>query len=383
MKNTVCKVHCKTIAAVLFGLLLFSLALIGVIQKDKSFSETEKRVLAAFPKMTFSAVTDGKWEADIEQYVQDQLPLRNAWVGLYAYFTHFAGQNGTDGVYAGKDHYILQTPTAENERNLSSNLKYLTDFADKVQIPAYLLVVPQTGYIFENKLPWRHAAYTDDAIMKTVIAKTADSITPVDIRALFSARAGDTQLYYRTDHHWTSDGAFLAANAFLQAAGKPQLSSEQFVPECVEGFRGTTYAKLGMWGEPADAMELWHIQNAKLDVEVSDLGKADVTRADDVFFREHLEKYDMYPVYLNGNHSFTHVVNDTVQDGVLLLLKDSFGNTIATELAAAFHEIWMVDMRYCRTQTVSEWIADKNVDTVLICYGMDSIVHDTNILFLK
>ena len=138
-----------------------------------------------------------------------------------------------------------------------------------------------------------------------------------------------------------------------------------------------------MWGKPADTMSLWHIRGAQLHVEVSDLGKPDVTQADDVFFRDHLEKYDMYPVYLNGNHSFTHIVNDAVGDGTLLLLKDSFGNTLATELAAAYHEIWMVDLRYCRTQAISEWIADKGVDAVLINYGLDSLVHDTNILFLE
>ena len=383
MKLTARKIDRKIIAAVLFGLLLFSLAIGGLVQKDKTFSETEKRVLASFPKLSRSAIADGRWEKDFENYAQDQLPLRNAWVGLYAYFTHGAGQNGTDGVYVGADGYIMQTPTAENDRNLVSNLRYLTAFAEKTQKPTYLLAVPQTGYVLEDKLPNRHDAYTDDALFSRIAEKTADGITLVDVRSLFASRKDDTQLYYRTDHHWTSGGAFLAANAFLHAAGRPQLAAEQFVPEDVTGFYGTTYSKLGMWGKPADTMSLWHIRGAQLHVEVSDLGKPDVTRADDVFFRDHLEKYDMYPVYLNGNHSFTHIVNDAVGDGTLLLLKDSFGNTLATELAAVYHEIWMVDLRYCRTQSVSEWIADKGVDAVLINYGLDSLVHDTNILFLK
>ena len=133
MKLTARKTDRKKIAAVLFGLLLFSLAIGGLVQKDKTFSETEKRVLSSFPKLSLSAVADGKWEKDFENYAQDQLPLRNAWVGLYAYFTHGAGQNGTDGVYVGADGYIMQTPTAENDRNLVSNLRYLTAFAEKTQ----------------------------------------------------------------------------------------------------------------------------------------------------------------------------------------------------------------------------------------------------------
>ena len=373
----------KTIAAVLFGLLLFSLAVVGVVQKDQSFSQTEKRVLSSFPTPSFKAVMDGKWTKDFANYVQDQIPLRNGWIGLYAYFTHGAGQNGTDGVYAGADGYLMQTPTAENERNLRSNLRYLSAFAEKTQLPVYLLPVPQTGYVLDDKLPRRHKPYTDDALMAQIADQTADSMTLVDVRDVFRSNRDDTQLYYRTDHHWTSSGAFLAANAFLQAADRPVLSAAQFAPEDAAGFCGTTYAKSGLWRNPADTLSMWHIRGAQTAVTVSDLGKPDGTHADDVFFREHLIQYDMYPVFLNGNHSFTHIVNDTAPDGTLLLLKDSFGNTLATELAAAYREIWMVDMRYCRTQSVSEWIADKHVDTVLVNYGMDSLVHDTNILFLK
>ena len=378
------RLHRNTIAAVLFGLLLFSLAVGGIICRDESFSETEKRVLTTFPKPSFSTVSDGTWEKAFSDYIQDQLPLRNAWVGLYAYFTHWTGQNGTDGVYVGKDDYLLQTPTAENDRNLSSNLRRLTAFAERTQIPTCLLVVPQTGYILEDALPRTHAPYTDDAMLARIAEQTADSrIRIVDVRNVFAARKDDVQLYYRTDHHWTSAGAFLAANAFLEQADRPLLTADQFVPEDVAGFYGSTYSKLCMWGKPADTMSLWHIRDARVHTEVSDLGKPDVTQTDDVFFRDHLEAYDRYPVYLNGNHSVTHVVNDAVPDGTLLLLKDSFGNTLATELAAAYHEIWMVDLRYFRTQAVSEWIADKGVDTVLVNYGLDSLVHDTNILFLQ
>lgn len=373
----------RTVTACVFCVLLCGMLLLFVLLPDNTFSETEKRVLSDFPKFSLSSVADGSFEKSLETYVQDQMPFRNFWVGLGSYFNFALGQNGTDGVYAAEDGYLINTPAKQNDRNLQSNLKYLTNFAQKVQIPSYLMPVPETGYILEEKLPPHHKVYNDDAVYAAVSEKTDGTYTVVDLRTLFKANAADTQLYYKTDHHWTSDGAFLAANAFLRAAGKPTLNESDFTVEHCPDFFGTTYSKAALWKKQPDVMELWHIPDAKVHTVVSDLGKGVAAQADDVFFREHLQAYDMYPTYLNGNHSLTHIVNPQAPEGVLLLLKDSFGNTLATELAAAYREIVMVDMRYYRTQAVSDLVAQYGVDTLLVNYSTDSLVNDTNILFLK
>ena len=371
----------RTAAACIFcGLLFVLFALLFL--PDKDFSETEKRALAQFPELRIETILNGKAEQSLETYVQDQMPLRNFWVGVCAYFCRLSGQNGTDGVYDAADGYLVNTPIQENARNLGSNLKTLTEFAQKANVPAYLMIVPQTGYVLEEKLPKRHAAYTDDALFGEIAQKTDGVFTTVDLREPFRRLRDTQQLFYRTDHHWTAEGAFTAANAFLQAAGRPALERSQFAVETVDGFYGTTYSRAALWRKAPDTMELWTPKGARLSVEISDLGKSETTRRTDAFFREHLTEYDRYPVYLDGNHSLTHIVNDAVEDGVLLLVKDSFGNTLATQLSAAYREIWMVDLRYYRTQAVSDLLA-RGVDTLLVNYSLDDIVNDQNILWLK
>ena len=372
----------KTWTACIFCALLFVLFAL-LFMPDQSFSQTEKRVLAQFPQVRMQTLLNGKLEAELETYIQDQMPLRNFWIGVCAYFNLFTGQNGTDGIYTAQDGYLIETPLTENPRNLGNNLKILNDFAQKADLPAYLMIVPQTGYVLQEKLPRRHAAYTDDLLMQTIEEKTADRYTTVDLREVFRANSTHTQIYYKTDHHWTCDGALLAANAFLQAAEKPPLSRQQFDVERVPGFYGTTYSRSALWKKQPDVMELWHIPAASLSVEITDLGSGETVRQPDVFFRGHLSEYDRYPVYLNGNHSLTHIVNNAVQDGTLLLVKDSFGNTLATQLAAAYHEIWMVDLRFYRTQAVSELLQQHKIDTLLVNYSADDIVNDQNILWLK
>lgn len=371
------------VTAVLFCVLLAALFVCFWALPDKDFSPTEKRVLALFPAVSFSRVADGTFESELETYVQDQMPLRNAWVGLCAYFNAFLGQNGTDGAYVCREDYLINTPSHEDFRNLRSNLKYLGRFSDGVQTPVYLLPVPQTGYVLQELLPQRHAAYTDDRIFAEIVDEAAETLRIVDVRDAFCSDAAGERLYYKTDHHWTPRGALTAANVFLTTAGRPTLSDSDFRVEKVPGFYGTIYSKLALWGKRADTMELWHIPNAKLSVTVQDLGKDTQTTASDVFFRDHLDAYDMYPVYLDGNHSFTTIENEAAPEGTLLLLKDSFGNTIATELAAAYRRIVMIDLRYYRTKAVSDLLAEYNVDDVLVCYSVDSLMHDTNILWLR
>ena len=362
------------------GLLFVLFALLFL--PDKAFSETEKRALAQFPELSVGTLLNGKAEKALGTYVQDQIPFRNFWVGVCAYFGRAAGQNGTDGIYDAADGYLIHTPIDENARNLGGNLKTLRDFAEKADVPAYLMVVPQTGYVLREKLPKRHAAYTDDALFAEIKKKTDGAYTLVDLRDVFRENRDSTQLFYRTDHHWTSDGALLAANAFLRAAGRPALEKSQFSVGAVDGFYGTTYSRAALWFKQPDAMELWTAKDLPVTVEITDLGTGETKKQTDVFFRNHLAQYDRYPVYLDGNHSLTHIVSETAPQGTLLLVKDSFGNTLATELLAAYREIWMVDLRYYRTAAVSD-LLEKGVDTILVNYSLDDLVNDQNIIWLK
>ncbi len=350
---------------------------------DKSFSKTEKRVLALFPKVTFSSVADGSFSEDVEKYIQDQIPFRNFFVGFGAYTQLFLGQNGTDGVYKCDDGYLINTPIKYNERNLSGNLQKLNGFVKDFDGEKYILAVPQTGYIMDEKLPSRHGEYADGEIFSAVKRQTDESFGFVDITEAFKENKNAVQLYYKTDHHWTMNGAFIAMNEFLKTAGRATVDKTAFTVEKHGGFFGTTHSSSALWLNPSDTLEIWHCNGADVSVTVRDIGKDTEITSNSVYFKEHLNEYDMYPVYLGGNHSFTHIVNENAPDGVLLLLKDSFGNSLASLLSSSYREIIMVDLRYYRTEAVSELIEEYGVDTVLVNYGLDNLVNDTNFIWLR
>ncbi len=350
---------------------------------DKSFSETEKRVLTLFPKVSFSSVVDGSFSEDFEKYLQDQTPFRNFFVGFGAYTQLLSGQNGTDGVYKCDDGYLINTPIKYNERNLSNNLKKLNEFVKDFDGKAYIMPVPQTGYIMSEKLPKGHGGYNDGVIFDSVKKQTGENFEFIDIREAFVQNKDSVQLYYKTDHHWTMDGVFVAMNEFLKTAGRETVDRTAFSVEKHDGFFGTTHSSSALWINPSDTIELWKLENADISVNITDIGSGTETVSDTVYFKEHLYEYDMYPVYLNGNHSLTHIINKNAPDGVLLLIKDSFGNSLASQLISSYREIIMVDLRYYRTEAVSDLVGKYEADTVLVNYGIDNLINDTNFIWLR
>lgn len=361
------------------ALLAFFAALFFI--PDKDFSETEKRVLKTFPKTSFSSVIDGTFEAELEDYLQDQMPLRNFFVGVASYSELLFGQNGTGGVYKASDDYLINVPAEYNKRNLVNNLKKINEFSKDLDVEKYVLIVPETGYIMNDKLPKKHSEYRDDEAFSTIRDSLSD-FNFVDVRKVFTENK-DNGIYYKTDHHWTMNGVFLAVNEFLKAAEKPLIEKSGFSITTHNGFYGTTHSTSALWLTPPDTMELWRYKNADISVTIKDTGNPTVTTANDVYFDEYLYEYDMYPVYLGGNHGFTHITNKNADDGVLLILKDSFGNSLASQLVSSYREILMIDLRHYRTEAVSDLIAEYSVDTLLVNYGLDNIINDTNLVWLR
>lgn len=354
-----------------------------LVLPKNDYSEQEKRVLSQFPDVTVETVFNGNFGKDFETYLADQMPLRSFFVGTNSYSELLLGKNGINGIYKCKDGYLINTPV-NSSKNLNENIKYIHEFAEEIDVPVYMTVVPSTGYIMEDVLPSLHYEYQDKAIFNDISAQLTtlnSKIQYVDLSEGFFKLAEDgTQIYYKTDHHWTAEGAFSAYNILCNAMGISPTPKEDFNIEKYEGFFGTTYSKSALWLSEPDTVELWknkkHIDK-QFKVEIIDGGKT--TEYDSLFFENHLLEQDKYPVYLDGNHSFVRITNTVSNNNKkLLVIKDSFAHSLIPYIADNYSEIIMVDMRYYKN-IVSELVQSENIDTVLVLYGLDNIVNDENL----
>ena len=364
----------QRILIALFCAFIGGMAVLYIILPKAHVSENEKRVLADMPALTVTTLLNGKFESGFETWMSDHVPGRNALVGLNALYEQVSGRNGLNGVILSRDGRLLAAPAAMDAADVEKKCARVSAFAEKTGLPTTLMLIPENGFMHEDTLPALHEAYNDDAAA-ALVDKSLSGVTFIWPKDRFAA-AGDG-LYYRADHHYTSRGAWEACAAYMESLGRALPAPSEYAVETVEGFHGSMYAKAGLWGVPAEAIELW--QSPRLTGVTVTFDDRDP--ADALFFREHLSEMDKYPVFLDGNHALVTI--DTGREGEnLLIIRDSFGHCFAPFAAEGFGKIVLADLRYYH-RPLSALAEAENIDRALVLYGMDSFLTDSNFGWLK
>ena len=360
-----------------FLLFLAVLMVLMLALPKSNFSENEKRVLADFPQVTWESVTSGQFGKDFETYLADHFPLRDIFFGIHAYYQLATGRNGASGIYCAEDGYLIATPDAYDIGRLERNVKQFAAFAETAGLPAAIMPVPNPGYILEQKLPENHLEYPDDEIMDT-IKENSGSMQVIDLREAFLSSQED--IYYRTDHHLTSAGSYLMYRQLCDLQG---VDGKVFTcSQTYDGFYGTGYSKSGLWLTQPDKLEIWE-SDENHDYTVTIFEGAQKQESDSLYFTDHLEKMDQYPVFLDGNHPLVTIENKNVSNGKrLLLIKDSYAHCFATFAAADYEMICMVDLRYYREKT-SELIETYDLNEILCLYGVGNLATSTDVAWLQ
>ena len=362
-----------------FLVFLAVMTLLLLFGPKRDFSVNEKRVLAGTPDFSLSAILKGETQKQLESFTSDQVPGRDFFVGVNAYWTLATGRNGAQDIYYGKDGYLINAPKPFNKDLLETNLTRFDEFAAKTGLPADLIMVPTTGYVMADKLPAVHGDYHDDAIYD-LAAETAERLNLIDVRETLKDGAKQGQVCYRTDHHLTSFGNYLLAGAYQAATGGQGYEAEYDDISVYDGFYGTTWSGSGYWLVPPDAVEVW---DSGLPVTVTlDDGAGLVKTADSLFFPQHLDDLDKYPVFLDGNHALVTIENPDAPGGSVLVIRDSYAHCFATFLAARYKTVYLVDLRYYRT-SVSDFLAEHPADRLLVLYGVDNLLTDNNSAWLS
>ena len=362
------------VTVALFALALLAVPLYWLLCPRKTFSETERRYLAEPPKLT--SLKDWSFDDAVETYLADQLPGRDALVGLDAYTVLLSGRQVSEDIWMDREGYLVEAPVKASLEQLDKRLGRMAALGEKTGLPVYVMAVPSTGYVRRGTLPKALAAlYPDGELLGRIEDAPGVTVVPLENEFLQSGQGW----YYRTDHHWTGSGAYAAYRLFMKTAGREALDYDRFYHHTVPGYVGSTRSRSALWLTKPDVLTLDEPMDAPVTVTFSDDEKA----YDSLFFLDHLTEYDWYPLFLDGNHPVSIVENRSAPDGpTLLMVKDSFGNTLAPLLVPSYGKIVLVDPRYYRG-SVAELCAEQGADEILFCYSLERICTDLNLSILK
>lgn len=351
-----------------FCLLLALSALAGLLVPDRYYSEREKRTLTQKPQFTAADFLSGKFSDELEEYLTDQVPLRDDWVTLKTYLELAVGKRESGGVYICKDKYLMDKFTSYSKKQLAANAKALAELQKKLAaegIPMDTILVPMAAQVLTDKLP----AYAPTADYAAILQVLTDAgVDTVDVLSALAAHDGES-IYYRTDHHWTSLGAYYAYCAWRGV----EPNADEWTREVLcDDFRGTTWNKVPLPSVPAEEITAWY-RHAKRHVSYND-GQYET---DSIYERKYLDGSDQYAVFLNSNQAQT-VIEGGGKSGKFLLIKDSYGNTFAQFPVEDYAETHVLDLRFFKGD-VAEYAKENGITDALALYGVQNFVKDTSI----
>ena len=353
------------------------LDLLFVILPDKELSQVENRKLQRFPVMTTRTLTNGRFESQFDTYVADQFPFRNGFVRLKGAVDLLMGRTESNGVFLGKDGYLIQNFTEPDEEQQEEEWSAIRLFAGKHRdLGLYMLVAPTALTIYEDKLP--AAALTGDESeyldrLKQEAAR--EGITFIDTRSALSEGAKKGQMYYQTDHHWTTDGAYQAYRAFAETAGLPGKDTVYDRLLISNSFRGTLSAASGFRMSQTDEVRVY-VPSTPTNTSVTYVQEG--VRRKTCYHTEALEERDHYTLFFGGNHALVRIETGSERDGVLLVIKDSYANCFVPFLFPDYKKIIMVDPRYY-ADDLDFLVEAEQITDVLFLYNASTFASDENL----
>ncbi len=357
--------------SVFFCLLLAAGTISGIAVPDKYYSENEKRILAQKSSISLSDFKSGKMGTEIETYLSDQFPLRNGWISFKTLTERLAGKTEISGVFFGKGGYLIDKFSTYDKEQFSKNvaaLKTLSKKMKKAGIPMQVMLVPTAAQTLSDKLP-AHAPNLEQKELLNYARR--QGLNMVDVFGVLSAHQNE-YIYYKTDHHFTSLGAYYCYAAWMKAQGKnaQPLSAWQSQELC-NNFRGTTYNKVNYPFAESDTITAYY---KTLVHTVNYNGGSYVT--DSIYERKYLSGKDKYAVFLNSNQSTTVVSGGG--KGKLLIIKDSYANSFAQFVIDDYAETHFIDLRFFKN-SVSDYVEENGITQVLVLYNIPNFAQDTSI----
>lgn len=374
----------KQIMVIVFCILLFGGTLATMFLPEKENSVMENRELAKKPKFSAQKFLKGKYQKKYETYLSDQFFLRDQWVNLSSGMQYFSGKKEINDVYLGKEGYLLEKnpekdfdkeQIKENIAFLSSFLNDTEEFYGKEHVSC--IMIPSKAEALSNRLP-TFAEVTDQSeVLEALKSKLSYSDMLLDVKKILRKHQKE-YIYYRTDHHWTTLGAYYAFQEWAKKTGQANVYPlNEYQREIVfEDFCGTTYNKAHV-PVKADRVELFHSPDEKRVHINMDDGEREV---DSFYFREEaLEGFNRYDVFFSKNTFKIEVNTEAKSKKTLLLIKDSFANCFVPFLTEDYGRIIMIDYRYGKVSAGNILSDYEDITDVLVMFNTEKFMQNTKL----
>ncbi|MCR4658276.1 MAG: hypothetical protein K5770_18905 [Lachnospiraceae bacterium] len=375
----------NNITSILFGTVLAAGLLGYLVKPDAGFSEFENRYLKQRPSVTLSGIMDGSFMSEFETYTSEQIPFRETFIKLKAVIERAEFKLENNGIIRGNDNQLFEKLLSYN-KNLERNEGIIASFAEKADRDFYAAVIPNSFEIQGDRMPRGVPKVSEKSALDEFYLKLSSfpHCKTVDLYDMLSLHS-DEEIYYHTDHHWTSLGAYYGYLRLCDEMGLSPVDMGSLKKESAEGFYGTYYSKYKGVGIKPDSIDYYDTPS------LSYVNLDDNSSHDGLYDTEKLSVYDKYAMFMYGNPGMAVIEKDgkgregskgsgQEQDPgtkSLVLFKDSYANCLIPFLTYNYDRIVIIDLRYFGGSTAEILSGNSGAD-VLLLYNFMHLSEDSN-----
>lgn len=368
---------------ILSALLLFGITLVNLFWPKRTQIELENRKAAQFPAFSVQGLLDGSWQSSFSTWMQDQFLLRDQWINTQRATDEAVFQKVEEGnILIGQDGWMftkLFTVDDATQKQLDKNVQAVADFAANYPGRVTFLLAPSASVIYEDKLPAGAPMIDENAMLDEIFAKIGESASVLDLRQTFTENK-EEYLYFKTDHHWTPYGAYLAYQQFCNLKGLTPFDLNTHEAVTVEDFQGTHYSATRLWNVQNDSITYYPLDNPMTIYRITGEAQYEPETTENLINTEKFDTRDKYAAFLDGNNGYSVIEGNGT--GSILVVKDSYANSFIPYLTENYAKIGVVDFRNFK-YGLDSTIQQEGYDQILILYNFQTFISDTNLIYIS
>lgn len=334
------------------GGILAGLTAADLFTADRLFSAFENRMLAQRPEFSVKALFAGTYTEAYETYVTDQFVGRDRWITVKTLTDVALGKKEINGVYLAADGTLIEKHAPEDYDGETEDkkimlLKGLAERQEQKGERFSVMLVPTADQILSDKLPAHATGYDQLAFIEKVSNVIGDD-NVINTTSLLNAHK-DEYIYYGTDHHWTTLGAYYGYLAWAEHMNMTNVSYEKETVS--EDFYGTLHSKTHVFVK-ADRIESylpsWQKDGGQVEVYY-DGGRMPYSS---LYAPEYLSTKNQYGYFLKDNHALIEIRRNggNAEEGsrgrTLFVIRDSYASCFLPFLTEHYDTILVLDPRY-------------------------------------
>lgn len=319
-------------------------------------------------------------------YSSSNFAAKSSFVNLNGLFARLTGRRVLNGVVRGTNGMLTGAVNNMDMTDLAGSIEdfsmYLQEYQD---IPFLYVQLPYKEDLNGDFFPEGVASYANQNADALLSSLSAAGVNTIDMRPQLSQTLEMLQQYfYKTDHHWNPEGAFVAFQTITQKLqimfpdsniDMEYAQWEKWKRHEIENwFLGYRGKRVGQFFGGTDSL-IWYTPKFETNMSCSipkhgKLHCGDFVSANirpQYIEQRDLFGYNPYCVYIGGDYPLVQHRNLAAPSGLrVLILKDSFTLPLQSYFSTVFQEVDVIDPRYFTECSIAEYVEWTRPDIVLL-----------------